>query len=258
MRLRLVHALVPAALAAPLALAAPAAASVPAAPAATGAPISGSVGSSVAGSVGADPIPSTPEGLRAAAVVLGDTRELQQRLTWAGVYEGAVDGTLGSSTKTSVRRFQGKFGLVVDGVAGPKTWAALRRVTHNGTGIPASCRTSGKVICIDKTQKISRAMSAGRVVKQNDARFGSSALATKVGVHRVTWKSRDHVSRKYNAPMPFALFFYGGQAVHYSPSFASNGYNGYSHGCVNLRSRSGAQWLFDWAPVGTRVVVYWS
>ena len=32
--------------------------------------------------------------------------------------------------------------------------------------------------------------------------------------------------------MPFAMFFSGGQAVHYSPDFAAVGYAGASHGCV--------------------------
>ena len=45
--------------------------------------------------------------------------------------------------------------------------------------------------------------------------------------------------------MPFAMFFSGGQAVHYSPDFAAVGYNGASHGCVNVRDYDGIAWLFD-------------
>ena len=44
--------------------------------------------------------------------------------------------------------------------------------------------------------------------------------------------------------MPFAMFFSGGQAVHYSADFASVGYNGASHGCVNVRDRAVVAWLF--------------
>ena len=58
--------------------------------------------------------------------------------------------------------------------------------------------------------------------------------------------------------MPFAMFFSGGQAVHYSPDFASVGYNGASHGCVNVRDHAGVAWLFDQVAVGDKVVVYWS
>jgi lipoprotein-anchoring transpeptidase ErfK/SrfK len=69
-------------------------------------------------------------------------------------------------------------------------------------------------------------------------------------------KSRDHVSSLYNTSMPYAMFFSGGQAVHYSPDFAANGYNGASHGCVNVRDLAAIQSLFGQVRVGDRVVVY--
>ena len=58
--------------------------------------------------------------------------------------------------------------------------------------------------------------------------------------------------------MPFAMCFSGGQAVHYSPDFASVGYGGASHGCVNIRDLDGIAALFDEVQVGDAVVVYWS
>ncbi len=58
--------------------------------------------------------------------------------------------------------------------------------------------------------------------------------------------------------MPFAMFFSGGQAVHYSPDFAANGYNGASHGCVNVRDYNAIAGLYDRVPLGTKVVIYWS
>ena len=53
-----------------------------------------------------------------------------------------------------------------------------------------------------------------------------------------------------------AMFFSGGQAVHYSPDFASVGYNGASHGCVNIRDYAGIKKLFDTVRVGDKVIVY--
>jgi lipoprotein-anchoring transpeptidase ErfK/SrfK len=47
-------------------------------------------------------------------------------------------------------------------------------------------------------------------------------------------------------------------AVHYSPDFARTGYNGCSHGCVNIRARSTIAWIFDQVRVGDRVYIYWS
>lgn len=58
--------------------------------------------------------------------------------------------------------------------------------------------------------------------------------------------------------MPFAMCFSGGQAVHYSPDFAANGYDGASHGCVNVSDHSTIAALFDQVPLGTHVVVHWS
>jgi lipoprotein-anchoring transpeptidase ErfK/SrfK len=54
------------------------------------------------------------------------------------------------------------------------------------------------------------------------------------------------------------MFFSGGQAVHYSPDFAATGYNGASHGCVNVRDYDGMVALFDQVRVGDKVIVYWS
>ena len=58
--------------------------------------------------------------------------------------------------------------------------------------------------------------------------------------------------------MPFAMFFSGGQAVHYSSDFAARGYAGASHGCVNVRDHAGVSWLFDQVNIGDKVVIYWS
>ena len=43
----------------------------------------------------------------------------------------------------------------------------------------------------------------------------------------------------YGSAMPYAMFFSGGQAVHYSSDFAARGYAGASHGCVNVRDHAG-------------------
>jgi lipoprotein-anchoring transpeptidase ErfK/SrfK len=89
-----------------------------------------------------------------------------------------------------------------------------------------------------------------------DVRFGSAELPTREGSFAVFSKSRDHVSTLYDTSMPYAMFFSGGQAVHYSPDFAAHGYNGASHGCVNVRDLSAIQSLFDQVHTGDAVVVY--
>ena len=54
-----------------------------------------------------------------------EVRDIQQRLKNWGYYNGAVDGIYGAKTKAAVEAFQKKNGLVVDGVAGPKTLEAM-------------------------------------------------------------------------------------------------------------------------------------
>jgi peptidoglycan hydrolase-like protein with peptidoglycan-binding domain len=50
---------------------------------------------------------------------------LQQDLSIAGFYKGPVTGFYGSLTKDAVIRFQRVTGLTADGIAGPRTLAAL-------------------------------------------------------------------------------------------------------------------------------------
>jgi lipoprotein-anchoring transpeptidase ErfK/SrfK len=64
------------------------------------------------------------------------------------------------------------------------------------------------------------------------------------------------VSTIYHSPMPYSMFFSGGQAVHYSSDFARRGYYGCSHGCVNIRNWSKIAWIYQRIRVGDKVVVY--
>lgn len=54
-----------------------------------------------------------------------DVTYLQQRLTAKGYGVGAIDGKFGIKTLEAVKAFQAEHNLVVDGIVGAKTWAAL-------------------------------------------------------------------------------------------------------------------------------------
>ena len=71
-----------------------------------------------------------------------DVTALQQMLNKAG-YSLSVDGIFGSGTDTAVRDFQRKHGMVGDGIAGPKTWAALEKVGSGSSGSSGSSSGSG-------------------------------------------------------------------------------------------------------------------
>ena len=122
--------------------------------------------------------------------------------------------------------------------------------------MPRACY-SGKIICVDKSQRLIRLLVNGKTIVRLDARFGASSTPTHNGMFRVYWKNADHVSRLYGSAMPFSMFFSGGQAIHYSSDFARRGYSGASHGCVNTRDYSRMRALFNNAPTGTRVYIYY-
>lgn len=125
----------------------------------------------------------------------------------------------------------------------------------DAVSLDSRCRT-GLVICISKTDRQLRLVQDGKVQISLDARFGGESGPTREGTFSIGWRSKDWVSTLYGSKMPYAMFFSGGQAIHYSSDFAARGYDGNSHGCVNIRSMSGIQYVWNHAPVGTKVVVY--
>jgi peptidoglycan hydrolase-like protein with peptidoglycan-binding domain len=52
-------------------------------------------------------------------------RRAQKRMSLAGYDTGGVDGIYGSKTVSAVKKLQGDYGLTVDGVVGPQTWAKI-------------------------------------------------------------------------------------------------------------------------------------
>lgn len=59
-------------------------------------------------------------------------KEIQTDLNAVGCQAGAVDGVLGPETDQAIVRFQEADGIEVDGEAGPKTIAALKKATAEG------------------------------------------------------------------------------------------------------------------------------
>lgn len=52
-------------------------------------------------------------------------RRAQSRMKRAGYAIGEVDGIYGSRTASAVKQLQADYGLTVDGVVGPQTWARI-------------------------------------------------------------------------------------------------------------------------------------
>ncbi|MBE6827891.1 MAG: spore cortex-lytic enzyme [Ruminococcaceae bacterium] len=67
-----------------------------------------------------------------------EVRKIQTRLKNWGYYSGSVDGIYGAQTRSAVRYFQQKNGLTVDGIAGPKTLAAMGISSASSSGAYSS------------------------------------------------------------------------------------------------------------------------
>lgn len=87
---------------------------------------------------------------------------------------------------------------------------------------------------------------------------GKDATPTLTGVFAVQEKFRSVTMRgaDYTVPdVPHAMFYDGNYAIHGAYWHNSFG-TPVSHGCVNL-SENAAAWLFDWAKVGTPIVIHY-
>ncbi|MFJ6634581.1 L,D-transpeptidase family protein [Streptomyces sp. NPDC091376] len=225
----------------------------------------------------ASPAPVTPSPSRTAQpkVLMAEgteneqVRELQARLRQIGHFHRSPTAFYGSMTSTAVSAFQGKRGLPTTGSVDEATWerliglsrtptaAELRPPTTNTLDKPDARCMTGRVLCISKESRTLAWMIDGTVVAAMDVRFGSENTPTREGTFSVGWKARKWESTIYHTPMPYAMFFSGGQAVHYSADFAARGYNGASHGCVNVRDKGKIASVFSQVKVGDKVVVHW-
>lgn len=206
-----------------------------------------------------EPLPTT---VKAPVATMWTTTELNVRTT--PLLGGGVLGVLASGEQvTTAGSVAGNFTLV--NYRGQTGWVVSKYLTATkpkpktastaGVTLDNRC-TTGLVICISKADRQLRLVQDGKIVLSLDARFGSEAGPTREGTFKIEWRDKDWVSKMYGSKMPYAMFFSGGEAIHYSSDFAARGYAGNSHGCVNIRSMSGLQYLWDHAPVGTTVVVY--
>lgn len=87
---------------------------------------------------------------------------------------------------------------------------------------------------------------------------GTSRTPTVVGTYQIYVKYR---STTMSGPgyhltnVPFTMYFFRGYGIH-GTYWHNNFGTPMSHGCVNMRT-SDAEWLYNWAPVGTKVVTHY-
>lgn len=121
--------------------------------------------------------------------------------------------------------------------------------------IDPRCLT-GRTLCASKSARKLWFVVDGRIMASFDARFGGPGNETHEGVFKVERMSPRHVSSQYGDEMPYSMFFFHGEAVHYSADFADNGYQDGSHGCVNVLDLEGLAKVYAQVRIGDKVVVY--
>ncbi len=164
-------------------------------------------------------------------------RDLQVRLVQIEWLYGDVTGTYDAATVDAVRGFQAKREIPVTGEVDQRTLHRLHAMTstptydqkHNIEPEPGALDprcTTGRALCVDKSTNSLRWVVDGQVLDTFEVRFGVAEMPTREGAFSVYRMSRDHVSSLYGSSMPFAMFFSGGQAVHYSPRIRGGGVRG--------------------------------
>jgi peptidoglycan hydrolase-like protein with peptidoglycan-binding domain len=202
------------------------------------------------------PIPTAGDTLHA-----GDTgpyvKDVQQRLTALGYWNGSADGVYGGLTSQAVMALQKAAGLGRDGVFGPATRRALQN------GVRPQSRIGGNGIEIDKGRQLLLIVRGGRVATILNTSTGSGQSYTSEGSTRIattpsgtftTYRAVNHLDKGPLGDLWRPRYFNGGIAVHGAGSVP--GYPA-SHGCARVSNPAMDMiWADDLMPIGSRVVVY--
>ncbi len=118
-------------------------------------------------------------------------------------------------------------------MGGRLAWRALAVATLLA-GLALAPARADVLVQIDKSSQ-RMAVSVDGAMRYNwPVSTGRSGYGTPSGTFHPQWMARHYFSRKYyNAPMPHAIFFYYGFAIHGTNDLARLG-GPASHGCVRL------------------------
>lgn len=131
----------------------------------------------------------------------------------------------------------------------------------------AQIYTTEKLITVDTGAQLLRAWEEGKIIHETKVSTGMSLTPTVKGSFKIYNKIPLHDMRgpspykniypsgKYHIKnVPNSMYFYQGYAIH-GAYWHNNFGRVASHGCVNVPLTS-AEWLFNFANVGTRVEVF--
>ena len=119
-----------------------------------------------------------------------------------------------------------------------------------------------KAILVNVDQQVLYAVDNYKIIYEFDVITGQPGKETEAGKFSIFKKIEDYTSKKYKAPMPYTMFFSkDGKAVHgtkwatlrsYLHAYVTESVG--SMGCVGL-TEDDARTLFEWAPIGTAIVI---
>ncbi|RLC98900.1 MAG: hypothetical protein DRI77_03980 [Chloroflexi bacterium] len=123
---------------------------------------------------------------------------------------------------------------------------------------PSSVHGNVRWIDIDLTQQRLTAYEGQTLVRAVAVSTGLPYTPTPIGQFRIWTKLRydDMSGPSYYLPnVPYVMYFYRGYGLH-GTYWHSNFGHPMSHGCVNLFTPD-AEWLFNWASIGTLVNIHY-
>ena len=119
--------------------------------------------------------------------------------------------------------------------------AAVVATALLGTSIAG--RAATLVANIDVSTQTMTVSKYGQVLYRWSVSTARKGYVTPRGSWSAKWLSRNHRSRKYDdAPMPYAVFFNGGYAIHATYDIKRLGRPA-SHGCVRLHPNNAAEFF---------------
>jgi lipoprotein-anchoring transpeptidase ErfK/SrfK len=123
---------------------------------------------------------------------------------------------------------------------------AAENAALKAAGVPCDATA---VACVSLSKQEAWLLRDGKVVYGPvKVATGRASLPTPAGNFHVWYKVVDGWSTTYNAPMPYSVFFYEGDAFHEDPVTVR------SHGCVHL-SLKNAEYFYSFLQIGDKVEV---
>jgi lipoprotein-anchoring transpeptidase ErfK/SrfK len=146
--------------------------------------------------------------------------------------------------------------LSVIGAAANETWATSQNQTIKQT-IQTLEKSEQRWIQVNLSTQRLIAWEGGKPVYAVIISSGKKSTPTRIGTFKIQskHKSTRMRGRNYDVPnVPHAMFYQGNYGIHGAYWHKKFG-TPVSQGCVNVAPNH-AKWLFDWASLGTQVVIH--